>query len=186
MEVKALEVRDYHVRKFVSYMLERQDLEQEAYLVYIKSCETFKEGKGTKFVTWYSRLLNNHFVSLYRKERRWFDRRFISSEENENDVIESARDNSWTPEQVMVWNELVTEIEGRLSGLPLELFQARLDVPVEIVRRNITLTAYAQYFKVSRKDIREAMRIIQKSVLIALGKRSNEIQKLTADLLKSF
>ena len=185
-------VVNYQVNKFSSWLLEKDDLEQEAYLIFLKSRETFDENNGTKFKTYFSRLLERHFINLYHREdmkhKGVLSGNIVQTdeidEESEEDILNLISSGKWTPEDSMLWSSLVEEISGRLDGLALGVFEESVDPSIELYKASrmgrLSLTDFANRFGVSRADIRQALVRVKQSTLIALGKRGLEIRKILA------
>ena len=183
-------VVNYQVNKYSSWLLEREDLEQEAYLVFLKSRETFDENNGAKFKTYFSRLLERHFINLYKREdmkhKGVISGNFAYTdemdEESEEDILNLISNGKWNPEDFVIWSSLVEEISGRLDGLALGVFEESVDPSIELYRASrmgrLSLTDFANRFGVSRADIRQALVRVKQSTLLALGKRGLEIRKI--------
>ena len=176
------------------YFLDKDDLRQEGFFVFIKAKDSFKEGKGRRFDSWYTLLLKNRFDDLYRKEM--IRKRDVVSNEAKNDeneevvIFDLIASKNWTPEQQYIWNELLREVEGRLKGLSLEVFRQKMSPTLEMHKKSragkMSFTDFCKFFDVKREDISLAYRNIQRSVLIALGERPSVIKEKTKELVTTF
>lgn len=192
MGTKAKQAAKYWVDKFspADGILDREDLDQEAYLVFIH-CQSNHDPSRSSFITFYSRCLRNHFVDLYRYRAKLLDREQLTldvtleyhDESYNGEVVMTVLDllpsRSWTLEEDMRWRELISEVEGHLSGLALKVFQVIMDSPLELLKLTktgrITRTALRKYFGVKIAVIDASKSTMCRAVLLALGEKPKEI-----------
>jgi len=179
MGIEAQKVRKYWVDRFESSILERDDLLQQGYIVFLH-CQSYWNPKKSKFSTFYSWCLRNAFKNMYKKRSREVG-------ELDNGVLQKYIENelkttSWMTEEQLLWDDLITEVERRLSGMSLEVFRVIIERPLELVNitrsGNVTWTSLGKYFKVSRNVIKKLDYQIRRAVLLALDVSPKKIRDI--------
>lgn len=189
MGIDAKNVAEYFIDKFSSNTLEKDDLRQEAYLIFLKAQETYNPEKRVGFKTWYSQAVKNHFIDLYRRDKKRIGRHVsISVDEAVFDLI----DCKLGPEDLYVYETLIVEIKSRLNGLAFKLFELKLNpYPIrerfpDAPKNELAFMYFRKYLDCTVSEMQSALVDIQKSLYIALGKRSREIGKLVEFNMTTF
>lgn len=188
--------------RFQSAVLEKDELWQEAYLVYRDCQDHYNPNNGAVFPTFFSTCLRNHFVDLYRtrvqqrertqltlditldlpkEEREDFPYGFGSGGGSWATVLDLVSDYRWTPEQSIEWDGLVQDVEERLCLSALKVFRMMVYKPEELLKLSgngkVTQAAVCQYFNLSQAAARPLIRSIKRAVLLALGKSPMDVHK---------
>ena len=180
------------VNKFLN-IGDSDDLLQDAYLIYRKCLNRYDRSKKTKFSTYFSICLKNHFIDMRRvqEDSLTLDQPVSYIEdsiEHLTTVIDNVSDGKWSPEEYLLWDSIVTKAESYLSGIALEVFRLKLSAPSDLVLikdgKEITLNeaivrGYGRRknkkYIITRKDMKEIDLKLRKAVLLALDYTPEEV-----------
>lgn len=164
---------------------DREDLLQEAYLVYRRCIIDYDSSMGTKFSTYYRRCLRNRLIDIGRVkgEDLTLDSSLPYTEgciEHLTTVIDNVSDGKWNPEEYLLWNDIVTKAESYLSGIALQVFRLKLSAPNDLALikegKDVTLNeAIVRGYGITRKRMEVIDREVRRAVLLALDYTPNEI-----------
>ncbi len=194
MGTKAKAVAKYWVDKFSKGVLERDELESQSYMTFLICQDKWDKGRGA-FTTFYSSCLKNKFFSMLKERKKHLQElgRMIDPDMNETKdnpdredeytkIYERLKTPEWVTEEAMLWDELIQDVERRLSGLALEVFRVMVNRPVELINLsrtgNVTWTSLGKYFSVSRNVIKKLDYSIRRAVLLALDASPRKIRQI--------
>ncbi len=172
---------------------EREDLEQEAQCIWLSCQESFDNSKS-KFSTWFSTAVKNRFLDLLRMEIRRgetiqlsLDPILTDPETGEDEEVEDfgCPDGRWTPDEQLEWDALLESTRERLSGLPLKVFNLRIEPDLrfyKVCKRQelpmLTDTDMGRRLGRTRAEIEKANYSVKRAALLALGLDIQEIVEL--------
>lgn len=164
---------------------DREDLLQEAYLVYRKCIRKYDSSMGTKFSTYFRRCLRNRLIDIGRikGEDLTLDLPLSYTEdgiEHLTTVIDNVANDKWSPEEYLLWEDIVTKAESYLSGIALQVFRLKLSAPNNLVLikdgKDITLNeAIVRGYGITRKRMELIDRKVRRAVLLALDYTPDEV-----------
>lgn len=188
-------VAKYWVDQYNGTLLDRDTLEQEAYIVYL-TCQDKWDPQRGKFSTFFSMCLQNRFRNLKKKRKREFDALYVDisggSWDNYNndkdttgilsEIQENLKTEGWITDEQLMWDELIVKVESHLSGMALQVFRVLIEHPLELVNLsttgNVTWTSVGKYFKVSRNVIKSLDYKIRRAVLLAIDTSPRHIHEI--------
>lgn len=172
---------------------DRKDLLQDAYIVYRRCLRKYDKFKGTKFSTYFRRCLRNHLIDKGRikGEDLALDLPLSDTEEGIEHlatVIDNVSDGKWSPEEYLLWEDIVTKAESYLSGLALQVFRLKISAPndlalikegKEITIDEAVVRGYSRKknnkYIITRKDMKEIDLKLRRAVLLALDYTPEEV-----------
>lgn len=164
---------------------DREDLLQEAYLVYRKCIKDYDSSMGTKFSTYYRRCLKNRLIDIGKIEEEdlTLDSPLSYTEdgiEHLTTVIDNVANGKWNPEEYLLWEDIVTKAESYLSGIALQIFRLKLSAPNDLALikdgKDITLNeAIVRGYGITRKRMEVIDREVRRAVLLALDYTPDEV-----------
>ncbi len=164
---------------------DREDLLQEAYIVYRRCIREYDKSKGVKFSTYYRRCLSSRLIDIGRiiGEDLTLDSLLPYTEdgiEHLTTVIDKVADGKWNPEEYLLWEDIVTKAESYLSGIALQVFRLKLSAPNDLALikegKDITLNeAIVRGYGITRKRMEVIDRDVRRAVLLALDYTPNEV-----------
>ena len=172
------------VNKFLN-IGDKDDLLQDAYLVYRKCLKKYDKSKGTKFSTYFRVCLKNHFIDIGRIQVENFvlDQPVSYTEdgiEHLTTVIDNVSSGKWTPEDYLLWEDIVTKAESYLSGIALQIFRRKLSAPNDLALikggKDTTLNeSIVRGYGITRKRMELIDREVRRAVLLALDYTPEEV-----------
>ena len=171
------------VSKFLN-VGDRGDLLQEAYLVYRKCLEKYDSSNKAKFSTYFGRCLRNRLkdISKKKKEDLTLDAPLVSEEsiEHLSTVMDNISDGKWSPEEYLLWEDIVTKAESYLSGMALQVFRVKLSAPndLALIKEGKSLSineGIVRGYGISRERMEEIDLEVRKAVLLALEYTTEKI-----------
>lgn len=164
---------------------DREDLLQIAYLVYRRCIKDYDSSIGAKFSTYYRRCLRNRLIDIGRikGEDLALDLPISYTEdgiEHLTIVIDNVADGKWSPEEYLLWEDIVTKAESYLSGLALQVFRLKLSAPNNLALikegKDITLNeAIVRGYGITRERMAEIDLQVRRAVLLALDYTPDEV-----------
>lgn len=184
MNEKERKVRDYWVGRFSSHLLEKKDLFQEAWIVYLR-CQRGFDSEKSSFHTYYANCLRNHFINLYNKRVKNLQFVGLTLDDPLEDggcVVDNQPSDRWSPEEKVVWDSLLGYVRGRLSGLAKQVFEAKVLSNLEMLPfcrkgtlKEMTNTDLGKYLGVNRNEVKKCDFAIMRAVLLALDYSMEDI-----------
>ncbi len=103
--------------------LDRQDWQQEAFLVLSRAVQSYKKDQKTRFCWYYRQLLTNRLRDLYRQTRaeKRIPAQLIQDLDAENDIT-MIQDPVLSPEQIVMWRVSYQEFLAQCSKNEREAF----------------------------------------------------------------
>lgn len=128
----------------------KEDVEQEARIVFYQALKYFDTKQSVSFGSFYSRALSNRLISLiryqaaYKRQTDYLSSSLEKISEEHPEYLTSLASNQ-TPEQEILLQELIEEFIQFLSDFELQVFQ--------LLQRGIDLEQIAQKLMVSPKKL---------------------------------
>ncbi len=92
-----------------------EDIFQETFIKVIKSLQEGKYKDNGKFLSWVMRIAHNLIIDHFRKEKQM---NMVSNDDYETSVFNSKKFSEDTVEDLMVFNQICTDVRSLIDELP--------------------------------------------------------------------
>lgn len=92
-----------------------EDIFQETFIKVIKSLQEGKYKDNGKFLSWVMRIAHNLIIDHFRKEKQM---NMVSNDDYETSVFNSKKFSEETVEDLMVFNQICTDVRSLIDELP--------------------------------------------------------------------
>jgi RNA polymerase sigma-70 factor (ECF subfamily) len=92
-----------------------EDIFQETFIKVIKSLQEGKYKDNGKFLSWVMRIAHNLIIDHFRKEKQM---NMVSNDDYETSVFNSKKFSEETVEDIMVFNQICTDVRSLIDELP--------------------------------------------------------------------
>lgn len=124
-EIEAIETLIHrHKKRLYSYIYLNvkkhqlaEDLFQDTIIKVIKSLQDGRYQDNGKFLSWVMRISHNLIIDHYRHEKQY---KTLSNDDYEMDMFNSPKYSEDTVEQIMVWDQVMTDVRRLIEELPAD------------------------------------------------------------------